>query len=149
VPVRQRSKVFTYQADVVWDGDRRCTAHAGERPTLYMAPPADFPGGLDDQWSPEHLFLAALQSCTMLSFLSQCSHRGIGVAAYRSSAQGEVGRREDDGRYAFERVEITVMARVEPGVAGRARALTERAERDCFISASTTAEIETDWRIIE
>jgi organic hydroperoxide reductase OsmC/OhrA len=147
--VQQRSKVFTCQADVVWDGDRRCTAQAGDRPTLHVAPPADFPGGVDDAWSPEHLFLAALQSCTMLSFLAQCARRRIEVTSYRSSAHGEVTRRDEDGRYAFERVTIAVVAGVEPGKVDAAHALTDRAERDCFIAASTTAEIDTDWRIVE
>jgi len=36
-----------------------------------------------------------------------------------------------------------------PEHAGAARDLTPKAERDCFISASTTAEVSTDWRIIE
>ena len=30
-----------------------------------------------------------------------------------------------------------------------ARDPTPKAERDCFVSASTTAEVSTDWRIIE
>jgi organic hydroperoxide reductase OsmC/OhrA len=140
--------VFTYQADVVWEGDRRCTAIAGDRPTLTVGPPGDFPGGGDADWSPEHLFLASVQSCTMLSFLAHCAHRAIGVRAYRSSAHGEVSRGEDGGRYAFQRVMMSVMARVEDGRVDDARALTDRAERDCFISASITAEVDTDWRII-
>jgi hypothetical protein len=44
---------------------------------------------------------------------------------------------------------MVVTAAVAAGQADLARGLTAKAERDCFISASTTAEISTDWRIIE
>jgi hypothetical protein len=36
-----------------------------------------------------------------------------------------------------------------PGQAAAARELTGKAERDCFITASTTAHIDNDWRILE
>jgi organic hydroperoxide reductase OsmC/OhrA len=44
---------------------------------------------------------------------------------------------------------MVVYVRMAGGHAASARELTSKAERDCFISASTTAEISTDWRIIE
>ncbi len=44
---------------------------------------------------------------------------------------------------------MIVLTRVAGGHAAAARELTDRAERDCFISASTTASVTTDWRIIE
>jgi organic hydroperoxide reductase OsmC/OhrA len=143
------SKVFTYQADVSWERDRHGSAGAEGRPTLAVAPPPEFPGGDGSAWSPEHLYLASLQSCTMLSALAHCAHNGIEVLAYRSTAHGEVARREDDGRYAFQRVMLTVQMRVGSGQAAKARSLTGKFVRDCFITASTTADVESDWRIIE
>ena len=70
-----RSKVFTYQAELQWQGGRTATVASGDRPQLPVAPPEDFPDGQADRWSPEHLFLGALESCTMLSFLAHCEHR--------------------------------------------------------------------------
>jgi organic hydroperoxide reductase OsmC/OhrA len=145
--VSEGARVFTYQADVVWESGRRATASSGGREPLTMAPPADFPGGDEASWSPEHLFLASIQACTMLSFLGHCDVRGVGVRTYRSSGHGEVTLR-DDGRYAFRRIAMTVMARVDADAVEDARALTAAAERDCFISASTTAAVDTEWRII-
>ena len=143
------AKVFTYQADVAWESDRLGSAAAEGRPQLPVAPPPDFPGGDETRWSPEHLFLASLQSCTMLSALAHCAHNGIEVQSYRSTGHGEIARRENDGRYAFQRVMLTVSMRVAPGQAARARALARKFSRDCFITASTRAEVEHDWRIIE
>jgi organic hydroperoxide reductase OsmC/OhrA len=141
------SKVFTYQAELVWRGGRKAAVTSGDLPELTVAPPEAFAGGGDDHWSPEHLYLASLESCTMLSFLAHCAHNDLDVEEYSSDATGSLQRRADDQRYAFTHVAVVVRARMGAGDAEAARGLTGKAERDCFISASTNATIETDWQI--
>lgn len=143
------SKVFQYQTELEWVGGRECRVGAPGRPDLTVTPPEDFPGANAMHWSPEHLFTASLQSCTMLSFLAHCAHNGVEVVSYQSEAAGELARREEDRRYAFRRVAMIVTATVAGGHAHLAQGLTAKAERDCFISASTTATVETAWRIGE
>lgn len=141
------SRVFTYQAELVWQGGRVATVTSDERPELTVAPPPEFSGGHGDRWSPEHLYLASLESCTMLSFLAHCAHNDLEVEAYSSDATGSLERRDGDQRYAFTHVAMVVRARMATGQAEAARGLTGKAERDCFISASTSATVETDWQI--
>ncbi|HET7380543.1 MAG TPA: OsmC family protein [Gaiellales bacterium] len=143
------SKVFSYDTQLEWEGGRRCRVISGTRPPVVVAPPEDFPGGDHELWSPEHLYLASLQSCTMLSFLAHCAHNGVEVVGYRSEASGELARRDEDLRYAFRRVAMIVTVQVAGGHVPLAQTLTDKARRDCFISASTTAEIDTAWRISE
>ncbi|HEY0389016.1 MAG TPA: OsmC family protein [Gaiellales bacterium] len=143
------SKTFRYQTELEWQGGRRSRMTAGDRPSIVVAPPVDFPGGEEEQWSPEHLFLASLQSCTMLSFLAHCAHNGVEVVSYRSQASGDLSRREEDRRYAFQRVALVINVVVAGGHAPLAQTLTDKAHRDCFITASTTAEVEAAWRITE
>jgi len=85
----------------------------------------------------------------MLSFLAHCAHNDLEVREYSARATGSIERRDDDQRYAFTHVNVVVHARMAPGQAAAARELTEKAERDCFITASTNAHIENDWRILE
>jgi organic hydroperoxide reductase OsmC/OhrA len=141
------SKVFTYQAELVWRGGHTAAVTSGDLPELTVAPPDEFAGGRDDRWSPEHLYLASLESCTMLSFLAHCNHNDLDVEEYSSAATGSLRRRADDQRYAFTHVAVVVHARMAAGQGEAARGLTGKAERDCFISASTNATIETDWQI--
>lgn len=143
------ARIFRYDTELEWSGGRAGVSRSGDRAPLDTAPPEEFPGGDGTVWSPEHLFLAAIQSCTMLSFLAHCAHNGIEVVGYRARTTGELTRREQDRRYAFTGVQMTVLATVAGGHAGAARELTAKAERDCFVSASTTAAVEVDWRIIE
>src|SRR5438477_487213 len=74
VAMALESRTFRYDTELTWRGGRSCEVTAGHRPPVLVVPPAEFPGGEDADWSPEHLFLASLQSCTMLSFLAHCAH---------------------------------------------------------------------------
>jgi len=143
------SRTFRYDTELTWRGGRSCEVTAGQRPAVRVVPPAEFPGGEDADWSPEHLFLASLQSCTMLSFLAHCAHNGVEVVDYRSQASGDLSRREEDRRYAFQRIALIINVVVAGGHAPLAQSLTDKAHRDCFITASTTAEVEAAWRITE
>ncbi len=123
-----RSKVFTYQAELQWQGGRTATVASGDRPELTIAPPPDFPAGESGRWSPEHLFLAALQSCTMLSFLAHCEHNDLEVTEYSASASGSIERRGEDHRYAFTHVAVVVQ-RAHGRRPGRGRARADRKGR--------------------
>ena len=141
-------RIFTYEAELEWRGGRRAEVTSGGRPAIAVMPPPDFPAGDESSWSPEHLFLASLQSCTMLSFVAHCAHRGLELVTYRSAVTGSLAQNAER-RYAFQKVSMVVYVRMAGGHAAAARELTPKAERDCFISASTTADVTTDWRIIE
>jgi organic hydroperoxide reductase OsmC/OhrA len=144
-----RSKTFTYDVELAWDGDRRSILTAGDRPALAAGPPEDFPHGEAERWSPEHLFLGSLASCTMLSFLAHADHAGVEVERYDASISGTITRRASDGRYAVVEVRLQPRVRVAGGQRQAAEGLTAKAERDCFISASTTADVQTSWTFDE
>ena len=142
------ARIFTYEAELEWRGGRHAEITSGSRPALAVMPPPGSPAGSEASWSPEHLFLASLQSCTMLSFVAHCAHNGLEMVSYRSAATGSLARNAER-RYAFQTVSMVVFVRMAGGHATAARDLTEKAQRDCFISASTTADVSTDWRINE
>ena len=93
--------------------------------------------------------LGSLASCTRISFLAHAEHKGVEVLDYVSAIDGTVMRRVEDGRYAFVHVHQRLTVVVAAGTTERAYELIGKAERDCFISASTTAEIQNDWEISE
>ena len=143
------AKSFQYEVGVAWDGRRASTLTTAGRPSILSGPPADFPDGEADRWSPEHLLLAGLASCTMISFLAHAEHKGVEVADYSAEIGGTVMRRVEDGRYAFVHIHQRPRVTVAAGQAEQARELIGKAERDCFISASVTAEVQNDWEIAE
>jgi organic hydroperoxide reductase OsmC/OhrA len=147
--VPTQGKQFRYEVSLDRVRGREGTLGAGPRPQIATAPPGAFPAGDDTRWSPEHLYLGALGSCTMLSFLAHAEHNGIPVRGYVVQIEGTVMRRAEDGRYAFVYVRQRPRVTVAPGGRDGARAIVGKAERDCFISASSNAEIQVDWEIVE
>ena len=143
------AKTFSYEVALQWQGDRRSAITAGDRTVILSGPPADFPLGEGERWSPEHLFLGSISSCTMLSYLAHAARRDVEVIGYTAVASGTLTRRAGDGRYAFVTVEIHPTVAVASGQGEAARALTAKAERDCFISASTSAEVIVTWEVTE
>jgi organic hydroperoxide reductase OsmC/OhrA len=125
-----RAKVLEFAASVGTDG--RVTAH-GESLLLPQS------------WAPEHLVLAGLVRCSLASLGHHARRPGIEVTA-SGDASGTVTKRGDDGRYAF--VEITCRLNVEltPPPDDPAELLT-KAERDCFVGASLTAEPTYVWNL--
>jgi organic hydroperoxide reductase OsmC/OhrA len=147
--VAPSSKTFIYGVSLRREAGRHARVEAEGREGIEVGPPRDFPGADPARWSPEHLFLSALASCMMLSFLAHAEHADIDVEEYTSAIEGTIRRRADDSRYAFTAIHVRPRIVVGRGQLETARALRAKAERDCFISASTRAEIVVDWELAE
>jgi organic hydroperoxide reductase OsmC/OhrA len=147
--VPTQTKTFQYTVSLDRARGREGRVSAGERPSIHTAPPGEFPAGDESRWSPEHLYLGSLETCTMLSFLAHAEHNGVPVRGYTAEIEGTVMRRAEDGRYAFVLIRHKPRVVVPAGQRDAARAIVGKAERDCFISASTNAEIQVDWEIVE
>jgi organic hydroperoxide reductase OsmC/OhrA len=147
--VAPSSKTFTYGVSLRREAGRHARVEAEGRDAIAVGPPGDFPGGDPARWSPEHLYLSALASCMMLSFLAHADHADIDVEEYTSAIEGTIRRRADDSRYAFTAIRVRPRVVVGRGQLETARGLRAKAERDCFISASTRAEIVVEWELAE
>jgi len=143
------SRTFTYDVGLTYEGGRASRATAGARPAIGVAPPEDFEFGDATAWSPEHLFLASLSSCTLLAFLAHAANAEIDVVSYTADVSGTITRRLSDGRYAFVEIRLEPHVVVGAGQIDEAEAITSKAERDCFISAGTTGDIVVSWDITE
>jgi organic hydroperoxide reductase OsmC/OhrA len=147
--VAPSSKTFTYGVSLRREAGRQAQVVRGSKDSIEVGPPSGFPGGGDARWSPEELYLASLSSCMMLSFLAHADHSDLTVEEYTSAIEGTIRRRADDHRYAFTTIQVRPRVVVGGGQVEAARGLLAKAERDCFISASTTAEVSVEWEIAE
>lgn len=97
-----------------------------------------------EEWSPEHLLLAALVRCSLKSLRYHAKRKGADVRSASGSGRTLVTKREGDGRYALVEtdVELAVEITPEPAVLTELLAL---AERDCFVGSSLTARPGYRW----
>jgi organic hydroperoxide reductase OsmC/OhrA len=147
--VTPSSKTFLYGVSVRREAGRHARADADGRVAIEVGPPGGFPGADEGRWSPEHLYLASLATCMMLSFLAHADHADVEVEEYTSAIEGTIRRRADDGRYAFTAIQVRPRIVVARGGRETAMGFLAKAERDCFISASTSAEVSVEWEIAE
>jgi organic hydroperoxide reductase OsmC/OhrA len=98
-------------------------------------------------WSPEHLLLAALVSCTLKSLRYYAKRVGVEVSA-SAETSSTVSLREEDGLYAV--VELAVVCDVDlaPEPAPEVvEELLQKAERGCFIGNSLRVTPSWTWHV--
>ncbi len=101
----------------------------------------------DDAWSAEQLVLAGLVRCTLASLDYSAERAGLQVAA-SGRAHGTVTRRDDDGRYAFVRIDAHFELELDRATAAEMVSdLVARAEKGCFVGNSLIARPSYHWKV--
>jgi organic hydroperoxide reductase OsmC/OhrA len=141
-----------YQAHLIWDGNhgdgtsdyatygREHRAIIEGKPVIHASADAAFRGDAE-KLNPEDLFLTAIASCHMLSYLALCAKYGISVLTYEDRATGTM-REDGKGGGRFEEVvlhPVVTIANAEQ--IERAEKLHERAHELCFIANSCSVPI--------
>ena len=141
-----------YNSHLIWDGNRgqgtSTYAAYGRNYRILIDGKPDLSGTADAAFrgeagkhNPEDLFLAAISSCHMLSYLALCAREGISVVAYEDQATGLM---KEDGRGGgrFEEVILHPAVTIADAKhADRATELHHRAHELCFIAASCSVPI--------
>lgn len=115
-------------------------------PGLRSAPPLDFDGP-GDAWSPEHLLLAAVETCFLFTLRAVAQASRLEFASLELSATGTVDRKDGVTRF----TEIVLRPKLAlPAGTDRERALRalEKSERTCLVSASLSTPIRLEPEIV-
>jgi organic hydroperoxide reductase OsmC/OhrA len=141
-----------YHAHLIWDGNhgdgtsdyatygREHRMIVEGKPVVYASADAAFRGDAATL-NPEDLFLMAIASCHMLSYLALCAKYGISVLTYEDRPTGTM-REDGKGGGRFEEVvlhPVVTIANAEQ--IERAEKLHERAHELCFIANSCSVPI--------
>ena len=113
-------------------------------PQLISAPPAEF-GGPGDQWSPEHLLVASVADCFVLSFRAIAKASKLEWQSLQTHAEGVLDR--IDRVTQFTGFTVTATLTVPAGTdESKALRLLEKAESTCLVTNSMKASchLETD-----
>lgn len=138
--MKAKPRFWRYTNSVSWKGEKRGLITApGDRPLVEIATPPDF-GGHEGIWTPEDLFLAAVNSCIMTTFLYYCAKADFKLVGYHSTVEG-IAELTVEG-LAFTRVRVRPEIVVASGSArNQAERAICRAEERCLISNSVRSEI--------
>lgn len=134
-----KHKSFTYQNNVRWLGTRAAILSGDGKPHLRLASPPEFKGEAN-VWTPEDLFVAAVNMCTLTTFASFAQRLGLPIDEYTSEAEGTLEFSE--GRYRFTKIVLRPTIVVADGAAlNRTALVLEDAHRACLVANSITAEV--------
>ena len=134
-----KHKTFTYHTRVKWTGGRAGMLASEGKPDMKVASPPEFRGEAG-VWTPEDLFLAAVETCTLMTFAAFSERMKIPVVSYESSAEGLL--EFVDGGYQFTRIVLRPIVKVGSADAvEQARKTLDDAHHACLVARSVKSEI--------
>ena len=138
----------SYNVDITWREDRKgmmCSPELAEGNAhsancIEVATPPEFPKGMPNIWSPEHLFTASVSSCLMTTFLAIAENSKLEFSGFSCKSKGVLER--VDGKYAMTEVilEPTVTIKDEKD-RERAERILQKSESACLISNSIKSKV--------
>jgi peroxiredoxin-like protein len=137
---------YFYETAIEWKGEKSGTLTGAGLPAVAAGAPPEYKGREGD-WSPEHLFVASLNTCYMLTFLAIAEFSKVSIVSFFSTAKGKV---EKVPGSTYQVTEIVVKPRVVIASANdlaRMPRILEKAKDNCFISNSIKAVIKIEPEI--
>jgi organic hydroperoxide reductase OsmC/OhrA len=135
----KNNKPIIFTTELYWSGDKVGIVGSSSLKPFAVSHPPEF-GGLEGEWSPEHLFLSSITSCFMSTYLSFVNKMKIENTGFECTATGQV--EIVDGKYKFTYIHMYPKAFVgNDADMERAKVAMEKTKKYCLISNSVNAEI--------
>jgi organic hydroperoxide reductase OsmC/OhrA len=89
--------LYYYEVNLIWNSETRGTLSSPRIPSkIEVAMTPEFPGSIKERWTPEHLFIAAISSGLMSTFLLIADTSKLKFISFESNAIGKIEK--VDGR---------------------------------------------------
>ena len=138
--------MYYYSTEVEWTGEREGNLCAPVLPCLHVDAPPEFKGH-PGSWTPEHLFVGAVNSCFMTTFLAIAENSKLDFVSFKTAARGKL---ENVAGQGFQITEIALQPSLviaSARDAERASRILEKAEKHCLISNSIKSIVRLDPNI--
>lgn len=143
-----------YATRLVWEGNNGSGtaeyATYGRQYRVLISGKPDIEGSADPVFrgdaakhNPEDLFVAAISSCHLLSYLALCARNKIGVVSYEDEAIGTMSLTPDGGGK-FDEVVLRPCVTIMSGDLDLAINLHETAHHQCYVANSCSCVIRNE-----
>ncbi|HTN73289.1 MAG TPA: OsmC family protein [Methylomirabilota bacterium] len=140
------SRVFYYETEIDWQREKEGQLRGPGLPPLTVGAPPEF-NGREGNWTPEHLFVASVNTCFMLTFLAIAENSKLPMVSFSSTAKGKLEKVEGAG---YQITEIVIKPRVVIGShqdLARMPRILEKAKENCFVTASIKSRVKVEPEI--
>ena len=130
-----------YNVNISWKQDRKGEMSSPElSQSLEIATPPQFPKGIENIWSPEHLFTAAVSSCLMTTFLAIAENSKLEFVNFECSSKGKLEQVE--GKFLMTEVILEPVVTIKnESDREKAERVLQKSEANCLISNSVKSKI--------
>jgi peroxiredoxin-like protein len=137
------SRMFYYETEVDWRKEKEGQLSGPGLPSLSVGAPPQFKGR-EGNWTPEHLFVASVNTCFMLTLVALAENSKLPLVSCRSTARGKLEKLQGAG---YQITEIVIKPTVVLASADDLRRISrilEKAKENCFISNSMKSAIKIE-----
>lgn len=130
-----------YEVNLLWNSVTQGTVSSPViASTIEVVTPPEFPNGIKEKWTPEHLFVAAVNSCLMSTFLLVANNSKFQFISFASNAIGKIEK--IDGTFAVTEI-VLKPTLIIPSTQNEAKAkrVLDMSEKACAIANSIKTKI--------
>jgi len=139
---------YLYETGVEWTGERKGDLESPGLASLQVASPPEFQGH-QGMWTPEHYFVASVNSCFMTTFLAIAEMSKLEFVSFDCKAVGKLEKVEGIG---FQITEVFIKPKlvIRHGKdLERAQRILEKAEHNCLISNSIKSTVKLEPELVK
>lgn len=130
-----------YEVKVNWEKERLGLMSSPVlQSSIEVATPPEFAKGIAGVWSPEHLLVAAVNSCLMTTFLAIAENSKFDFINFESNADGKLEK--IDGKYMISEIVLSPVLTISHDAdKEKAIRILQKSEAACLISNSVKSTI--------
>jgi peroxiredoxin-like protein len=140
--MKLQPREYFYETNLVWTEEHKGDISSPDKPTIHVACPPEW-GGHPGIWSPEDMFVGAIELCTMTTFLWMLDKEKMTISSYKSKAVGTA--KMVNNSFIFS--EIIVSPRVEifdEKDSEKVQKMLMDCQKWCLITKSVKAEVRVE-----
>jgi len=133
--------MYNYEVNLSWSENRKGIVNSPVlNQSIEVATPPEFPKGMEGIWSPEHLLVAAVESCLMTTFLAVAENSKLEFETFQCHASGKLEKVE--GKFMMTEILLRPTLEIKnPEMQEKAKRVLEMSEKACLISNSVKSRI--------
>ena len=130
-----------YQVKLNWIEDRKGILQSDVlNSKIEVVTPPEFPKGITGLWSPEHLFVASVNSCFMTTFLAVAENSKLDFTHFECNAVETLERVE--GKFCITEITLSPILTIKDEMLKeKGIRIMEMSEKACLISNSITSKV--------
>ena len=137
---------FYYPVEIKWTEGCSGEAMSDGLPTVQVAAPPEFQGR-GNTWTPEHLYVAAVNACFMTTLLAIARNSKLEIVSFSANAIGKLEKVEGSGFQITEVVLKPILVIRFAEDLERAKRVIDKAEKSCLIANSIKTVVKVEPEI--